>query len=394
MSRSNHPYEGSETVNTSGARRGLLVLGLVVVAVLVLVGVRIKSAMSTRATAAEQQKTVVAQVVAESNRPPAVRVVNGTAGTWVPRLPLEGSLSPLREADLGFKVPGRLAAIKVRVGDKVRAGQVLATLEEAEAAVQLQAAQAQLQAAEAQAALATDSARRTQVMVSSGAQSEAAGVQAQQQHKLAEAQRDAARAQVEAARRSRVNHTLTAPFAGTVTKVPTAAGAVVAPGMPLFHLSDLSTLKLVGTVSEGDAPHAKVGATVEILSNAGDEVVARGKVVAVVPALDPQTKRVPVEVLIAAGESPLLAGALVRARIVGAQPLPVVRLPAGVLRPGSQDEVLVVHQGKLSVRRVEHAIAPDGSLQVRRGVSPSDAVLAQPWPEARDGLAVRVGDKP
>jgi RND family efflux transporter MFP subunit len=394
MSRSDQAFEGSEAVNTSGARRGLVVLGLVVLGVLALVGMRIKSARSTRATAAEQQKTVVAQVVAEANLPPAVQVVHGMPGTWVPRLPLEGSLTPLREADLGFKVPGKLASIKVKVGDKVRAGQVLATLEENEAAVQLQAAQAQLQAAEAQAALAADSARRTESVVSSGAQSEAVGVQAREQRKLAEAQRDAARAQVEAARRSRVNHTLNAPFAGTVTRVPSAPGAVVAPGVPLFHLSDLSTLKLVGTVTESDAPHAKVGATVEVLSHAGDEAVARGKVAAVVPALDPQTKRVPVEVLIAAGESPLLAGSLVRARIVGGQVVSVLKLPAGVLRPGSQDEVLVVNGGKLSVRRVEHSVAPDGALLVRRGLTSEDAVVAKPWPEAREGLAVRVGARP
>src|SRR5205085_2916125 len=108
---------------------------------------------------------VAAQVAVESSRPPAVDVVRGTPARWLPRLPLEGSLSPLREADLGFKVPGKLAAIKVQVGQRVRAGQLLATLDEAEAAVQLRAAQAQLAAAEAQAALAADAARRTETVV-------------------------------------------------------------------------------------------------------------------------------------------------------------------------------------------------------------------------------------
>jgi RND family efflux transporter MFP subunit len=390
------------TANSSGARKGVVVLALVVAAVLVLIGLRIKSAVSERASVAAQQKTVVAQAAAETNRPPVVPVVRGEPVSWVPRVPLEGSLSPQREAELGFKVPGRLAAIKVKVGDRIRAGQVLATLDVAEAAVQLQAAEAQLAAAEAQAALAGDAARRTETVVSSGAQSEAVGVQAREQRKLAEAQRDAARAQVEAARRAHGNHTLAAPFAGTITRVPPAPGAVVAPGAPLFHLSDLSILKLVGTVSESDAGYARVGAEVEVLGAVSDEVVAKGKVAAVVPALDPQTKRVPVEVTIAnanarAGEASgpgLLAGALVRARIVGGQPIPVLRLPAGVLRPGSQDEVLVVKENRLLVRRVEHTVAADGSLQVRRGLAAGDAVLARPWPEAREGMPVSVrGDR-
>ena len=42
----------------------------------------------------------------------------------------------------------------------------------------------------------------------------------------------------------------------------------------------------------------------------------------------------------------------------------------------------------------EQVIHEDLSLQVRRGLSPDDAVVAKPWPEAREGLAVRVGGKP
>lgn len=395
MSRHDQVLDDGPRSTASGTRIFLVALAGAATLLLVFIGFRMATASSQKKAVAAQQKTVVAEVAAQAKLAPSVELVRPAPATWVPRLPLEGSLSPLREADLGFKVPGKLATIKVKVGDRVRAGQALATLEEVEAAVQLQAAQAQLQAAEAQAALAADAARRTETVVSSGAQSEAAGVQAREQKKLAEAQRDGARAQVEAARRARVNHGLTAPFPGTITRVPPAPGAVVAPGLPLFHLSDLSTLKLVGTISEADAAHARVGAVVEVLGRTSDEVVARGKVVAVVPALDPATKRVPVEVLIgnagpADGSAPLLAGALVRARIVGGQAIEVLKLPAGVLRPGSQDEVLVVKDGKIGVRRVEHSVASDGSLQIRRGLTAADEVVARPWPEAQEGMAVTV----
>jgi RND family efflux transporter MFP subunit len=322
-------------------------------------------------------------------------VVRGAATPWDPAVPFEGTLSAAKEADLGFKAPGRLAQIKVKVGDKVRAGQLLATLSVEEARAQLAAAQAQLAAARAQEALAADAAKRTAQVVATGAQSEAAGVQAEKQKQLAQAQLEAAAAQANLARTALANHTLTAPFAGTITRAPNAPGAVVAPGLPLFHLADLATLKLTGTVTAEDARVVKTGAAVEVLGDgAGSkQVIARGAVTAVVPALDPATKRVPVEASVANdGAEPLLAGTLVRATLRGGKPVTVLSYPQAVLRPGSQNEVLVAAGGKLAVRRIDHVVATDGSLLVRRGLSPDDQVVARPWPEAADGTAVVVAD--
>ncbi|HEY0714253.1 MAG TPA: efflux RND transporter periplasmic adaptor subunit, partial [Polyangia bacterium] len=327
----------------SGARKALLLLGVLAVAFAAFVGVRVSGAMGTRAEAQKQQAAATAETKSQAGRPPTVQVVRGTSTPWQPVVPFEGSLSAQREADLGFKTPGRLARIHVKVGDRVTAGKTLATLETNEAQAQLTAAQAQMAAAEAQAALAADAARRTAQVVKSGAQSEATGVQAEKQNQLAEAQMNAARAQAELARTSLANHNLQAPFAGIVTKAPTAPGSVVAPGVPLFHVADLGTLKLVGTVSPDDARFVQVGTPVEIQSDDGKAVLAKGQVSAVVPALDAQTKRLPVEATVANNpEQPLLAGALVRAVLRGGASVTVLSYPHTVLRPGSQNEVLVV----------------------------------------------------
>src|SRR5207245_754181 len=90
------------------------------------------------------------------------------------------------------------------------------------------------------------------------------GVQSSQQKQLAQAQLDGARAQLQLAQANLKNHTLAAPFAGSVTKVPSGTGAIVNPGVPLFHVSDVSTLKLAATVSEGDAGLVKSGAKVTL----------------------------------------------------------------------------------------------------------------------------------
>jgi RND family efflux transporter MFP subunit len=382
-----HTHEVAPPAGTSASRRGIWVVVLLGLGLGGWIGVRVMEA-TTKQKAVEQEHAAVAKAAVENAaRPPSVKVVRGTRATWQPVITLDGSLAPAREADVGFKTGGRVGSIRAKVGDRVRQGAVLAELDSREATANVASATAQAEAAEAQLALAVDADKRTAAIVSSGAQAEAVGVQAHQQRVLAEAQRNAARAGLELARSMLANHSLTAPFAGTVARAPTGAGGVVAPGMqtsPTFHLEDLSTLKLVGTIGEADAPLVKVGTPVDVPGPDGRTV--RGKVVAVVPSLDPATRRLPVEAQIPnSADAPLLARSMVHATIKGSHPVDVLTLPRGVIRPGSQDEVMIVKGDRLVARRIDFVIDRDGSILVRRGLDAGDDVVAEPWAEAKDG---------
>jgi RND family efflux transporter MFP subunit len=309
--------------------------------------------------------------------------VRGVVRKWRPEIPIEGTLAPLRESDLGFKVPGRLASVRVTLGQAVAKGEVLATLDSTQAQAQLQAAGAGVKAAEAQLALADDGARRTSALVESGTQPKAMGIQAGGQRDLAAAQLEVAKAQLALASASASDHALVAPFAGQVTKVPTGAGSIVSPMLPLFHMQDLATLEMVGTVGESDAPLVKVGADAK-LGIPGREVT--GKVTVVLASVDPVTRRLPVRVAVANDkESPILAGTFVRATISSGKEIAVLALPGSTLRPGSQDEVMVVASGRLSARKIAFTRNSDGELLVRHGVGANDDVLLAPTAEARDG---------
>ena len=89
-------------------------------------------------------------------------------------------------------------------------------------------------------------------------------------------------------------------------------------------------------------------------------------------------------------KDPILAGTFVRATIAGGAPIDVLKLPASAIRPGAQDEVLVVEKGKLRVAKIVFTRTSDGSLFVRSGVSANDQVLSNPTPEAKDGDAVSI----
>lgn len=364
------------------APRSAVVLGIVSVALLAtFTAVRIVAATKAKREASAKLEPA-AQVQAErAEAPPAV--VRGTPVAWTPAIACEGTLAPARDVDLAFEASGRLAAVRVKAGDHVKRGEVLATLDTVEAAAQVQAAAAQVRAAEAQLALADDAERRVRGMVDAGAAPEANGVQVVQQRALAVAQLDGARAQLALARAALGNHTLAAPFAGFVTRVPSGTGGIAAAGVPLFHLSDSSTLKLQGTVSDADAPLVTTGSDVEIVAQGR---TLRAKLAAVLSSVDPQTRRVPIEAEAQNDDAaPFLAGTFVRARIFGKEPIPVLRLPATTLRPGSQDELMIVSGGRMHARHVAFARDADGSLLVRTGLDANEDVLAAPASNATDG---------
>jgi len=373
------------------SRGTMIVVGLVTLALLAWFGVRLQAALKTQKALAEE-RDAVAKAAAAQPAPAAAAAAKSSATvlpkaeTWQPVVQFEGTLQPVREADLGFKVPGKLAQIRVRLGDHVSAGQTLATLDTTEAQAQVDAAQAQVRASEAQLALADDSAKRTSTLVGSGAASQQTGVQTGQQRTLAAAQLDSARAQLAIAQAALKNQVLVAPFSGSVTRVPSGAGAIVNPGTVLFHVQDTSTVKLSGAIGEADAPLVRPGAPLEVKL---DSRTVQGRVVAVLSSVDAATRRVPLEAEIKNdGGQPLLGGSFVRAAVSGLKPVPVLRLPASALRPGSQNEVLVVEGKRAHLRHVVFARAADGALLVRGGLEPTERVLETPTAEAADGDAV------
>jgi multidrug efflux pump subunit AcrA (membrane-fusion protein) len=147
-------------------------------------------------------------------------------------------------------------------------------------------------------------------------------------------------------------------------------------------------------VSEHDANLLAPGAPVTLELETGK---ATGRISAVLGTVDEHTRRVPVE---ASFDNPgfLRAGAFVQARVAAKNEIAVLRLPHDVLRPGSQDEVVVVSgDGHLETRHLVLAVDKDGTLLVRRGLDASDRVVLKPRPEAKTGDVVAVdnaGNKP
>ena len=350
-------------------------------------GVRIQAATRDKTAVAAQRGEDQKRAAELAHAPQSVNSVSPLPATWDPAVEIDGTVAAGQHAELGFKTGGRIAQITVKVGDAVKSGQLLATLDAGEASAQVRATQAQVRAAEAQLALASDTDRRTQAMLQSGSVAEGAGVQSAQQRALATAQLETAQAQLSLNQVALGNHRLVAPFAGSVTRAPDGIGAVVSSGTALFEIDDLSHLKLKGTLGEQDAALVAPGAVLSIDTEHGAVV---GTVTAVLGTVDPSTRRVRVEATIENAGGWLRAGSFVRATVKGKQSLQVLKLPHDALRPGSQDEVFVVENDALASRHLAFSLAPDGTLLVRHGLAPSDRVVLAPRSDAEVGDRVTV----
>jgi multidrug resistance efflux pump len=242
--------------------------------------------------------------------------------------------------------------VRVKVGDRVRAGQLLAALDVAEASAQAAATAAGVRAAQVGYDMAKDAEKRTLALFEQHAVSDAENLAAQNRAALALAQLEQARAQARLASVGLGNGSLSAPFSGLVTRVPSGVGKIVGPGEPLFHLEDTSLLKLTATLSEADARLVEVGAVVALSDGAASGAL-EGKVTAVL--------------------------------VTSAKEVPVLELPPGALRPGSQDEVVTLAGGRAHLVPVAFTQGEGGALLVRSGLAAADAVVLNPSAEVREG---------
>lgn len=296
---------------------------------------------------------------------------------------LTGTLAPDAAVDLGFKMPGRVVEVLVARGDTVTAGQPLARLDDKELDAQEAQARAAVKLAQAQKSLASEG-------VSWSKKLKEAGVATEQQFSIASSQADVSGAGIAQAKASiltidavRGELTLVSPIAGTVVTAPTTAGFVASPGMPVFRIEALSTLRFKGHIAEHDVPLVKVGTPITVRTEAGEE--SKGTIALMLGSLDPGTRRMPIEAVLDNSAGRLFAGSFVDATIVVETP-PVLRVPLTALLTGEEPSVLVVGEsGKLERRLIRVEATRDGFMNVRDGLSETDRVVENPGAIWRPG---------
>jgi RND family efflux transporter MFP subunit len=202
------------------------------------------------------------------------------------------------DADVAARTTGVITRVSVELGDGVRAGQVLARLDDAREMARLAAATAAVERARADHA-------RVDGLHASGYVTESDLDEARFQLHTAEAALRVAQVELEYMR-------VVAPFGGVVTRRHTGLGRVVREGEPLFRITALQPLRASARLAEHDARGLRRGAAALLFDGHGAQVEAH--VVRVAPAVEPGSGTVEV-ILSVPKPGPFLPGSSATLRL-------------------------------------------------------------------------------
>ncbi len=192
---------------------------------------------------------------------PTVVLSSRPAGASTNAVTASGEVVPMPKAQLSFPLTGVVKSVDVKAGDKVVAGQTLATLDTAFWVAKVN---------EAQAKLVVDQAQE-KFLVRLG--------EDQEHIDAANADVEASQAAVESAKATLSQAALTAPFDGTIASVDISPAETVVPGQVVIQIGDFSHFQVETTdLSERDAPNVQIGQTASVSVPALDQTFP-GKVV-------------------------------------------------------------------------------------------------------------------
>jgi membrane fusion protein, heavy metal efflux system len=174
---------------------------------------------------------------------------------------------------------------------------------------------------------------------------------------------------------------VSAPIAGTVIQRKVGLGQYINAGAtdPVYTVGNLQTIWLIANVRESDAPKMKVGAPVEVTVLAYPGRVFNAKLSYVAPALDPNTRRLPVRAQIENPDRELLPEMFASFRIVAGETRLMPAVPQeAVIYEGAQARVWVARPDQKSVvtRPIEVGTTTNGLVEVRNGLAVGETVVA------------------
>lgn len=190
------------------------------------------------------------------------------------------------EADLAFRVGGKVIARNVDVGDVVSAGQVLASLDTTDLNLNTSSAKANLAAATADFSNANTELARVSALHRQQFIGQAALDNAQAAHDAAAAKVAAAKAQLKLSGNQAGYTELRAEQAGIITQVNIEAGQVVAAGTPAAHIAYEGEREIHIRVGETTAQTLQMGALTDIKLWSQPDKVFQGKVREIAPTTD------------------------------------------------------------------------------------------------------------
>ncbi len=400
---------------------------LVILAIAVLGGLRVAQVISAKKEDPKRGR---------GSQIPLVDVALVTQGLIEDKILRAGDIVPEKQVTIYSKVQGWVEKINVREGDRVKAGQVLVTLDarEAEATVaqakasleaatarlkqvkatseetvqsQIQQTKATLELAEADLKRAQDLQQknfiarqqldeaRTKYNVAKAGYDLAMNSIRQKTWEndiaLAEAQVRQAKANLDLSQAQLANLIIQSPMSGGITKRYVDPGTMVKDTSPILTLMDLSELKMVVNVIEKEFVRLQIGQPVKITVSALPNRVFAGRIAVITPALELQSRTAEIQIAIPNPGYVLNPGLFGRAEILlRSNPAATLVPIEALVTKGEKDAVYVVNDNKAFARVVQKGMVKDAFVEILQGVKVGEKIVVAGQDSLKEGAPVRL----
>ena len=307
-------------------------------------------------------------------------------------LPLTGTLTPFTEATVKAKVAGELTEVRVREGEAVKEGQILARIDPTEVQARVAARQADVEAARAQVVLAEKNRKMQKALLDKGFIAQTAFDSVQSTLDVAVARQRAAEAELVVAKKALGDAVLVAPFAGMVAHRHVQAGERVAVDGKVVTVVDLARLQLEAAVPAAEISLLSVGQNVAFRVDGFGERQFAGRLDRINPSTVSGSRSINVYAVIDNPDGVLRGGLFAQGAVNLGRVENALVVPVSAVREElGQNFVYVLVEGMVKKKPVRIG-APDaaGRVQALEGVAPGDRIVRFNLGSLREGTAARL----
>ncbi len=259
-----------------------------------------------------------------------------------------GSLVPGQQSSVASMASGRVLEVMVRPGDSVAAGDVLAEIDRATLALQLNQQRATAEATRIQLISTRQQLERTEELARQGLAAPSALEQARSSTAALEANLTALESGVESAEIALDNATVRSPLDGVVSARSVEPGQTINAGTPLFTIVNLAEMEFEASASVNSSALVSSGQSATISVTGIDGTTFDGEVTRVNPVAISGTRAVPIYISIHNQDGLLRGGMFATGFIVVAEKEDAIAVPVAALQEDAEgDFVLLLDNGVL-----------------------------------------------
>jgi len=317
---------------------------------------------------------------ATANTAPApitVAVAPATIETVERTVDLVGAFYANEEVKIAAQIEARVASFGPDVGDRVKEGDLLVQLDDADLQASFREIQARLTKARADNA-------RAQVLRTQGIMSAEEADKIRTEASVLEAQLDVVEVKIDRAK-------IRAPFTGVIAARTTSVGAVVKSGETLYELVQDDPLKFRTPIPERFAGLCKVGQELRLSVDAYPGRVFTGRITRITPTSAIANRSLTIEAVVPNGDRTLLPGFFSKGQLVVDTHGQAVFVPASALTTfAGVTKLFVVAGDKVEERIVQTGVTLGDRREVADGVKAGEQVVTSNLDKLEQGTPVTV----